>query len=450
MAGLNCAWQLQKAGYTSTIYEGASRVSGRIFTKQNLLANGIYTELGGEFIDSNHKDMLALCSEFNLNLLDTGSKDEASFTRDSFYINGRFYTEEEVIAAFHPYAKQIRSDINSLPPVMTYDDHDATTERFDNMSITGYLDSIGMTGFIREGIETAYLTEYGLENDVQSSINFLFLFSPNTGNGFHIFGSSDERYKVEGGNQALTTALHAQVKNNVLLEQKLVRIKEANNGYKLFFSNANGSTSSVNADVVISAIPFTLLREVELDIDLPEWKTNAINNLGYGTNSKLLLGFNNRVWRNYQHSGYVFTNKALQTGWDNSQAQPGTSGGYTVYQGGNMGIALGLGTADSQAPQFINQLEKMWPGCANAYNGNVKRMHWPEYPFTKGSYSAYRLGQYTTIRGAEIKNIRNLYFAGEHCSAYFQGFMNGAAETGRIAAKNVIKAIKSGSNILIS
>lgn len=450
MAGLNCAYQLQKRGLNATIYEGSSRTSGRIFTKNDILAPGLYTELGGEFIDSGHKDMLNLCSEFNLSLLDTGTPAESTFVRDSFYIDGKFYTEAEVINAFHPYAARIKSDIKSLPAIMTYDDHDATTARLDNMSIKSYLDSIGMNGFIRKGIETAYLTEYGLETDVQSSINFLFLFSANTANGFHIFGASDERYKIEGGNQSLTHELYSQVKNNVKLEHKLVKIKQTNSGYTLYFADANGTTLPVDADIVISAIPFTLLREVALDVELPDWKINAINNLGYGTNSKLLLGFSSPVWRNYQHSGYVFTNDVIQTGWDNSWLQPGTAGGYTIYQGGNKGLALGSGTPESQAPQFIQQLEKMWPGCSRAHNGNVKRMHWPEYPFTKGSYASYRVGQYTTIRGAEIKNIGNLYFAGEHCSANFQGFMNGAAETGRIAARTIAQSIKSANNVLIS
>ncbi len=450
IAGLNCAYQLQQSGYDSTIYEGASRTSGRIFTKKDILAPGLYTELGGEFVDSNHKDIINLCAEFNLNLLDTGTKAEAAYVRDSFYIEGRFYTEEEVITAFHPYAARIKADIKSLPAVMTYDDHDATTEYFDNMSIKAYLDSIGMTGFIRKGIDTAYLTEYGLETDEQSSINFLFLFSANTANGFHIFGSSDERYKIEGGNKSLTQALYAQVDSSVNLEHKLVKILQTNSGYTLYFKNANGTTIAVNADIVISAIPFTLLREVELDLPLPGWKTNAINNLGYGTNSKLLLGFSNRVWRDYQHSGYVFTNGVIQTAWDNSWIQPGKAGGYTIYQGGDKGLALGTGTPQSQAQQFIQQMQAMWPGSASAFNGNVKRMHWPDYPFTKGSYASYKVGQYTTIRGAEIKNIGNLYFAGEHCSANFQGFMNGAAETGRIAAKTIIQSIKAGNNILIS
>lgn len=449
MAGLNCSYKLQKAGYASTVYEGASRTSGRIFTKHNILAPGLYTELGGEFIDSGHTDMLNLCEEFGLGLIDTASPENAGFPRDSFYINGRFYSEAEVIRAFRPYARRIEEDINSLPEEMTYDNHDATTVRFDNMSIKAYLDSIRMDGFLREGIETAYLTEYGLETNVQSSINFLFLFSPDTSEGFEIFGSSDERYKIEGGNQLLTDAIYKKVKQQVRLEHKLVKIKERNQGYTLYFKN-NGTTVEANADIVVSAIPFTLLREVELDVSLPRWKRNAIENLGYGTNSKLMLGFDKRVWRRYDHSGSVFTDKAIQTGWDNSELQPSRYGGYTVFQGGNAGMALGQGTPESQAPRFINQLEQMWPGCRNAYNGNVKRMHWPEYPFTKGSYACYKVGQYTTIRGAEIKNIRNLYFAGEHCSDDFQGFMNGAAATGRIAARAIIQAIRAERGVITS
>jgi len=442
MAGLNCAYQLKKSGYSATVYEAANRTGGRMFTKKDIVAPGLYTELGGEFIDTEHKDMLQLCREFGLSLIDTRTREELQYERDSFYIDGRFYSEAEVINAFQPYASRIAADIRSLPATMTYDNHDATTRRFDMMSITGYLDSIGMTGFIRKGIEVAYVTEYGLEADVQSSINFLYLFSANTNQGFEIFGTSDERYKIEGGNQTLTNVLYEQVKDKVILEHQLMRIKEAPAGYALTFKRGN-TTTTVNADMIVSTIPFSVLRNVELNVALPEWKRNAINGLGYGTNSKLLLGFKSRVWRNYKYSGYVFTDKAIQTGWDNSFGQSGNSGGFTVYGGGNAGLALGTGTAESQSAKFVDQLEKMWPGCKSQYNGSAKRMHWPEYPYTKGSYACYKVGQYTSIRGAEIKPVGNFYFAGEHCSSYYQGFMNGAAETGRMAAQNILKAVKA-------
>jgi monoamine oxidase len=442
MSGLNCAYQLKKAGISAAIYEASNRTGGRIFTKRNILAPGLYTELGGEFVDSYHDDMISLCGEFGINLLDTRSDEELQYTRDSYFIDGRFYSEMEVIMAFQPYASRISADINSLPETITYDDHDDVTIRFDQMSLRQYLDSIGMTGFLRDAIETAYLTEYGLETDVQSAINFLYLFNPDTTGGFEIYGESDERYRIEGGNETLTDALFQRVKHKVSLQHQLVKIAHDFTGYTLFFTNPNGTTIKVSADIIVMTIPFSVLRNVQIDVALPGWKRKAIQNLGYGTNSKLLLGFNKRVWReDYRYSGETVTDEDIQTGWENSWLQPGTSGGYTVFQGGRKGLELGAGSPESQAPRFIAQLEKMWPGTASAFNGNVKRMHWPTHPFTLGSYACYKVGQYTTIRGAEGKPVGNLYFAGEHCSLDSQGYMNGAAESGRMAATEILKAI---------
>jgi len=38
--------------------------------------------------------------------------------------------------------------------------------------------------------------------------------------------------------------------------------------------------------------------------------------------------------------------------------------------------------------------------------------------------------------------LRRLYFAGEHCSADYWGFMNGAAETSRSVAEKVLKRMR--------
>lgn len=66
-------------------------------------------------------------------------------------------------------------------------------------------------------------------------------------------------------------------------------------------------------------------------------------------------------------------------------------------------------------------------------------MVWLKYKFSKASYSAWSVGQYTTIAGSEIETVGNLFFAGEHTSYNFQGYMNGGAVTGRIAANKIIK-----------
>ena len=44
-------------------------------------------------------------------------------------------------------------------------------------------------------------------------------------------------------------------------------------------------------------IPFTILREIDLKVPLPHIKNKAIQELGYGANAKLILGFETRIWR---------------------------------------------------------------------------------------------------------------------------------------------------------
>ena len=75
------------------------------------------------------------------------------------------------------------------------------------------------------------------------------------------------------------------------------------------------------------------------------------------------------------------------------------------------------------------------------YDGRYLMMAWPKMPFVKGSYSAPLRGQYTTLFGAagEPELGGRLIFAGEHCSIFNQGFMNGAVETGNLAAQLILK-----------
>ena len=86
------------------------------------------------------------------------------------------------------------------------------------------------------------------------------------------------------------------------------------------------------------------------------------------------------------------------------------------------------------------------PGAA----ANVKRSggnylahleHWPSNPLTRGSYTCYLPGQFTTIAGNEGKPVGNLLFAGEHTNSFYdwQGFMEGALLSGIDAAKAILK-----------
>jgi monoamine oxidase len=440
LAGLNAAYVLRNGGCPVTVYEASSLLGGRVRTDRGGIESGVTTELGGEFIDSKHTDMLALSSKFGLPLIDTDTDTENRLSA-SYFFAGHHYSEEQVLAAFKDVAPRIAADAGRLSHEISQARHSAADITFDRMSLAEYFDRIGLSGWLRNLIEVAYVTEYGLDAAEQSSINFLSLISTDTKNGFKIFGDSDQRYKVRDGNALIATELGKRSGANIELGHRLARIRPRDRGFQLVFDSA-GNAVTVDADIAILALPFTLLRQVDLGDFLPPAKLNAIRTLGYGTNAKLILGTHNRLWRDQGYSGDVYADLPFQTGWDASRLRAGEKGVFTFFLGGRNGVSLGKGTAEEQARLAAVQLDTVFPGFNAQRTGSADRVHWPTEPYALGSYACYRPGQWTTIGGIEGRRVGNLYFAGEHCSADFQGFMNGALETGRRAAQAILKELR--------
>src|SRR5690606_26367439 len=306
----------------------------------------------------------------------------------------------------------IQTDYDSTGEVVDFRDDGGATA-LDRMSLAAYLDRIGAEGMIRDLLEVAYVTEYGLDADEQSALNLIFLIGTDLSEGFAPFGESDERFKVVGGNQRVVDELAARLDGRIEVGHRLTAVRPAGAGYRLAF-DTDGGARDVDADVVLLTLPFTTLRQVDLAaLDLPDFKTRAIRELGYGMNAKLFVGTTARPWRGMGYSGECFSDAGFQLCWDNAQLQPGAGGGLTLYSGGADGWRVGEGTPEQQVERLLPGVEAVFPGVTDARNGRVGRFHWPTHPFTLGSYACYRPGQWTTLAGAEIEPVGRLFFAGE-------------------------------------
>jgi monoamine oxidase len=432
IAGLHAGHILSKSGINFTLFEASNRVGGRIYTVKNEFGENITTELGGEFIDSNHEDMINLVKEFGLVLYDTEEDiKKNNLIKDTYFFSGRHYSENELIREFSKYSKSIADDVKKV----VEDEDEDLIGKLDSISISEYLKSKGINGWLFELLTSAYTSEYGLESSEQSSLNLVYMLNPDTKEGFKIFGDSDERYKISGGNSQLTEKMYEKLKDSVKLNTELSIISEENGKYKLTFKNNDSS----EFDFVILAIPFSVLRKIDLQLTLPDAKIKAINELGYGTTSKVIFGVNERVWRDNKYSGYLFSNE-IQNGWDSSMGQNDNlgNGSYTVFLGGNLGKSL---TKDNTS-SYIQKLNQIFLSKKETFNNKKIVFNWSSYPYSLGGYSAYKVGQWSEIAGQEKEPVNNLFFAGEHCSEDFQGYMNGGAETGRIAAQSVINKIQ--------
>ena len=108
LAGLNAAYQLGKTGMKVKVYEARSRVGGRVHTVRNALGEGLYTDLGGELVNSDHEDMLALVEDFGLTLTDR--KAPSDLDEVAYYYGGYKRSEAEMAAALQPLAAQLMLD----------------------------------------------------------------------------------------------------------------------------------------------------------------------------------------------------------------------------------------------------------------------------------------------------------------------------------------------------
>lgn len=437
IAGLNAAWYLQRDGFASTIYEGSDRVGGRIWSAHNEMGHGLTTEVGAEFIDSGHKEMLRLVKRFDLDLLDVEAPSESGLTK-TFYFDGQVKTEEQVVEAFRPVARVIAQDQKDV----ILDDYLHFNQRaleLDNTPLSDYLVQVGATGFLRELLNVAYLTEYGGETNVQSALNLVFLIGTKTNHGFQEFGASDQRYKVAGGNDQITARIAADLDRPVKLGHRLVAVDPDDDGFVCTFETGNG-TKEVETDILLLTVPFSVLRDVDVTVPLPSVVRRYIDECGYGTNSKLVLGFDRRYWRDAGANGLFFTDLALQSGWDSSQLQSGQKGSLTIFTGGAQGIAVGNGSLSDQRDAAMPLINQIFPGANANKNNKAFRFVWPNYQWSKGSYTSFKPGQYTAFTGSAAP-VGNLFFAGEHVSFDFQGYMEGGAVTGKEAARQIAQRI---------
>jgi monoamine oxidase len=455
MAGVHCAYLLKQAGVRAVVYDAQNRIGGRMFTDRTTFAqpDGQHCELGGELIDTAHTTIQSLCQLLGIDLYDY-TTDAPGLNHIVARIGGQTLTISDILAGFGPIATAINNAVNTLTNsnnAPSYKDHNGG-DAIDAMSIHQWFDSVGASGPVRTLLEVAYNIEFGLETSQQSAWNFLWQISPADPANFQIFGASDERFHTKTGNDAIPNKLAALLDaSQIQLGHQLVAVSVRPDGrIVLTFGKGSGTTTAV-FDHVVLALPFSILRSVDLSgVTMPAVKTKAIQTLGYGTNAKLMVGFASRVWRtpptaadggtSYPASdGSAYSDLAhFQNTWETSRLQPGTSGILTDYTGGNLGVAIGSGTPESQRDAFLTDFEVLFPGATAASNGKVSRMHWPTFPWTKGSYASYLVGQWTGISGAEIERVGNIHFAGEHTSTAFQGFMEGAAETGAMAAAEIL------------
>jgi monoamine oxidase len=449
LAGLVCAYRLNRAGADVTVYEATDHVGGRTRTVRGFFADNRTAESGGEFVNSDHDALRTLVRELGLGLEDlwdgypSGTGPVSSF-------DGMPYRRTDVLADWSEVAPAVVRDFAAAGTDIRWDNHSESAVALDRMSLAEWIDANvpgGRSSRLGLLIEVTHLSEWGGAAEDQSALNFLTTVGPGATGSMDLLGGSDERWHVEGGNDKVATRLAEGIgPTAIVLESSLVAIRRLGSGVRCSFDQS-GSVTDVDADRLVLALPFTALRSVDLDgSELSDRKRRVIAEQPMGSNSKLHLEFGERAWRSDGADGDSVSDTDLMVTWEGVITEPGPTGVLVAYTGGALGASYDFAPAHGEAPSSVvaataQDLDTVFgPATVAAATGRGWLDSWVDDPHTHGSYSHWAPGQYTELRGAGGTAEGPIHFCGEHTSLEHQGFMNGAVETGERAAVEVLSA----------
>jgi monoamine oxidase len=444
LAGLTAAHRLKQAGCVAAVHEGSDRVGGRCWTIRGEFADGQIGEHGGELIDQGHTALRQLAQELGLEL-DNLVQGEQNGREPAYFFDGAPYPVRDATRDLRDIWSKLHSDLSAASYPTLYNSSTARGRVLDQMSIVDWINESvpgGINSRLGQLLDVAYNIEYGAESSQQSSLNLVYLLGYQGPGNFRIFGKSNEKYHVRGGNDQVATRLADALGGQITFGSELVAIRlNADGTYALSFTG--GPTRTVIADRVVLAVPFSILRS-SVDISRAAFsplKRTAISELGMGTNSKLHVQFRSRHWESLDCSGETYSDRGYQNTWEVTRTQSGSSGILVDYTGGTVGASFGSGTPQQRAEQFLAQIEPVLPGLSAEWNGRATLDFWLGNRWSRGSYSYWKVGQYTRFAGIEGVPEGNCFFCGEHTSIDSQGYLNGAVETGERVAGEVLDSL---------
>jgi monoamine oxidase len=458
IAGLTCALELADAGLASTVYDASDRIGGRMHSNTGYFDDGQSSEWCGELIDTNHETILELAERFELAVHDLWAA-HPDGSEDTYSFFGDYYPRAEAERDFAPVYRELQRCFRAAGFPTTYRQSTRAGRALDSISVHDWIER-HIAGGHRSPMgmlfEVAYAEELAVSTREQSALTLVYMLGNQPDpEHFEMFGISDERWHIAGGNQRLPEAIAAElgVGSTVLTGWRLDGLSRTPAGrYSLDFT-VGPDARRVVCDYAVLCMPFPVLRTLDYArADFDARKVHAIRELGGGRSGKLQLQFRDRIWNERGPwpgigNGNSYVDTGYQNAWDVTRGQDGPNGILVDYTGGpateEMTADEAYSYADSprvlaDARRFLERIEPVYPGLTERWKGKAASSLPHLDPNLLCSYSHWKVGQYQTIAGYEGVRQGNCLFAGEHTSVVFQGFMEGGASSGRRAAQEIL------------
>lgn len=444
LAGLSAARDLARWGANVTVVEARERIGGRVLTARDGFAGEQHAEAGGDMIDEGQDAIRDLAADLGLSLVrilrsgwgfvtstgrgpsTAGQRPAAAGRRPN--AAGRPSTGHSVASGWARLADAL-SDVSQAYRFAEKRWDTPIATELARCSVARWLDETGADRSLRD-TAMALRGFFLADPDELSLLSLVDQFSGDT-------ATLGKMYRIKGGNELLAIRLAAGLGDRVHAGVEVLAVSQRGKRVQVAVRHRY-QTSQLTVDYVVLALPATLLRRIPLTPALPVRQHEAVARLKYGRATKTLLQFPNRFWRAPGHPRAFGSPLAFGAVWDGNEEQRGRCGILALMAGG----AASDATADLVARNGVNGLARWleWLGSRKTHVTASRQVRWEADAWSRGGYAVFDTSFDPSLRSWLALPHHRLFFAGEHTSVAWQGYMNGAVESGRRAAAEVAAA----------
>lgn len=426
LAGLAAARELQDRGLRATVIESRSRVGGRVMTVRDGFAAGQHAEAGADLIESDQEAVRRMARRLRLRLVPI-LKNGFGFYGTSR--NGR-PARQSAFGAFAMVARPLASLVH---------DYKLAERRWDG-ALARTLSAQSVADWLRTAVDSRR-SRRDLDYIRARFRGFrgLFLADPEQLSTLALvdffaadpFSGDTRFFRVSGGNDSLATRLAASLAAPPILGTALRRLTRRAAGVTATVEQASGLTT-IEAEYVIVTLPPAPLRQVEFDPPLPQPQSDAIRAVRMGEATRVLLQFESRFWRRRRQPSLFGSDLPTGAVWDGNEDQRKSRAGIlSLLAGGGASREL-KEVMDAGGPAEVAR-RLAWLGRPTRLLAS-RLIDWDSDPWAGGGYVAFHAGFDPLARAWLARPTGRVLFAGEHTSERWQGYINGAVESGQRAA----------------
>ena len=427
IAGLSCAYELVRRGHDVTVLEASGRTGGHVRTFHDPFADGLYADIGAEhFYYPGYTQYWRYLHEFGLTPIHFPRREDlARFLRGERFSEAQLHSrpvlnklgfnqrESEFLTEhtwanlpslyLQRYVDQIRDEANPFPSRLS---------EMDSITIGDLLK--------RENASAATVEFFGGSS---SALQVIWNTAIKRLRGTDV--ETKKLFRLKGGNQLMTDAFAARLKEKVHLGCPVTAISHGDSAVSVDYLEF-GQKKSVSADYLASCISLVMLRQLPVTPAWPEAKAFVVREMPYYTRTRLVFQCRTRFWeRDGISPNALPPDPHLNEMWALAEEVKT-----------ERGILIGGGQAGVSAAAGLAAFAKFYPGKHTEIEQTVVH-DWSKDPWSAMCERIpYRLNELSRFWPEVIRPCGRIHFAGAYAAP-----MNWGQEAALESANRVAEAI---------